>query len=223
MLNYEYTTYYTLGEYLSWLEDSSEFPPAPSHDETYLETGLISYIESRPALVSVLDFVSLVEGEPVFDDAAAHLIQAINLRYLDHIAVVVRTYADGYAQDPATEKEAFDDACISFTTNLFSMMNLTFPRYKAILDAYAAEKAHLLDVVKLESESLLRHNDAPQNEGDYSGDAFTSDYTIASASQDTDHGTPMDRVHDIEVSYNNVIKDWLRDFASLFMLRENVL
>lgn len=43
------------------------------------------------------------------------------------------------------------------------------------------------------------------------------------AKQQVDHGTPMQRVHEIEISYNNVIKDWLKEFTGLFILEENVI
>lgn len=217
MLNYEYATYYTFTEYTSWLDSPSSYPPA-----TLIRVNvpflMTSYIITA-GLAPLLDFVKLEGGVLVMDDAVQDLLKAITLRYAEHITVITRTTEE----DAAVMSEAFKDGCKSFTNNLLSMINLTFPRYKEILSAYASEKAKLLDMVKIKSDSLLRHNDAPQNSGDYSGDEYTSDYTYAEAHQEVDHGTPMQRVHEIEISYNNVIKDWLKEFAGLFILEENIL
>lgn len=217
MLNYEYTTYYTFNEYTSWLDSPSSYPPASlMHvNVPFLMTGYII----TAGLAPLLDFVTLVDGVLVMDNCVKDLLNAIALRYAEHITVITRVTQE----DATVMGEAFRDGCKSFTNNLLSMINLTFPRYKEILSAYASEKEKLLDAVKIGSDSLLRHNDAPQNSGDYSGDEYTSDYTYAEAHQEVDHGTPMQRVHEIEISYNNVIKDWLKEFAGLFILEENIL
>lgn len=216
MLNYEYTTYYTFNEYTSWLDSPSTYPPTSSIRPN-VPFLMLAYVST--AYLPPLSFMTLVDGHLVMDDAVVDLLNAMVYRYAEHIAVITRVTQE----DVTVMHDAFKDACRSFTINLLSMINLTFPRYKEILSVYASEKAKLLDVVEIQSKSLLRHNDAPQNSGDYSGDAYTSDYTYADAKQQVDHGTPMQRVHEIEISYNNVIKDWLKEFTGLFILEENVI
>lgn len=223
MLRYEHTTYYTLSEVVAFLDDPTAYPPDGSQYwsptlSSLLEAFLNDAVSSYSATLSFYDGVnSAIRSE------AVELLDALQNKWNDQIAAIARTYYQGFeGYDVIEETDAWSVACLSFIKGLVSVLNLTYPRYSVILSAYATQKTKLLDQVKLESKALTRHNDAPQNSGDYSGDTYTSDYVITSAEQETDHGTPMERLREIEQSYSDVLKDWLKYFDQLFMLEANL-
>ena len=223
MIKLEYTTYYTLSEFIGFLDDPDAYPPVPQAYPT-LADDLAYYISEKGVdYAETLAFMSVDENlEITMNDDARSLLNALEARYREHIAVITRDYVD-YGEPSEEEKQAsFASACESFYMNLVSVLALSYPRYSTILGIYATQKAKLLEEVKLKSSSLARRNDAPQNSGDYSGDDYASEYNYVEGETDIDHGTPIQRLHEIEISYNNVIADWLKDFAGLFTLKENL-
>ena len=223
MLKYEHTTYYTLAEVVAFLDDPTAYPPDGS---AYWSPSLSSLLEallndSSSSYAATLSFYDSVNS--AIRSEAVELLDALQNKWNDQIAAIARTYYQGVEEyDASEEAEAWRVACISFIKGITSILNLTYPRYSVILSAYATQKSKLLDQVKLESKALTRHNDAPQNSGDYSGDTYTSDYVITSAEQETDHGTPMERLREIEQSYSDVIRDWLKYFDNMFLLEVNL-
>ena len=221
MLNYEHTTYYTLAEVIGYMVTSGDFPPTASLPLSF-ENGLTIYLDEQTSqFYEDLPFLTISGGHVTgFDSYVAPLIEAIERKYNDHIAVITRGAGDEI--DPLIEETAFGNAVKSFVMSLLSVIKCTYPRYSTVLQAYAAQQSALLSKVKVESESLSRFNDAPQNSGDYAGDTYASNYQYVKGEQEIDHGTPIERLHQIEISYNNVIKDWLNEFAPMFLLEVNL-
>ena len=223
MLKTEYTTYYTLSEFIGYLDDPGTYPPTAQIYPT-LAIDLAYYIKEKGSdYAKTLDFMTVDENLDITMNAdAVELLNALEAKYRDHIAVITRDYVEYGEPSEEAKASSFVAACDSFYMNLVSVLALSYPRYSTILGIYATEKSKLLDEVKLKSSSLARRNDAPQNSGDYSGDDYASEYNYVEGETDIDHGTPIQRLHEIEVSYNNVIADWLKDFVGLFTLKENL-
>lgn len=91
-----------------------------------------------------------------------------------------------------------------------AIIKATYSRYKAILDAYKAEEGHLMD--GLTSKSTSKFNDTPQGSGDYTNDQYTS--TITQSSNETDVGTPMQRLEEITKGYKDTYGRWSKDIES---------
>lgn len=91
-----------------------------------------------------------------------------------------------------------------------AIIKATYSRYKAILDAYKAEEGHLMD--GLTSKSTSKFNDTPQGSGDYTNDQYTS--TITQSSNETDVGTPMQRLEEITKGYKDTYGNWTNDIMN---------
>lgn len=91
--------------------------------------------------------------------------------------------------------------------------NTTKDRYLTLIDIYTNQKANLLN--KVESNSIQRFNDTPQNGGDWSDDEHTSNITRTESSNDF---TPlMDRINEIQNKLRNIQKDWEDEFKGIFI------
>ena len=89
----------------------------------------------------------------------------------------------------------------------------TYEKYIALLDFYAAEKAHLLD--RIGSTTKSKFNDTPQNGGDFDNDEHLSTINTTTAEQDV---MPLiNRLDDISRLYQNVVSDWADEFKHLFI------
>ena len=91
--------------------------------------------------------------------------------------------------------------------------NTTKDRYLTLIDIYTNQKANLLN--KIESSTVQRYNDTPQNGGDWSDDEHTSNITRIENSNDF---TPlMDRINEIQNKLRNIQKDWEDEFKGIFI------
>ena len=213
-------TYWTLNETVSYL-DNGTYPPSGNSIVIDFAGALQDIIDDwDQGVAETYSFIAVdASDNRTVKPNATKLLSALFNRYERHIATITK---DPHDADAATREGTLGVACYRFVLGLFSTLSLTFPRYDAILAAYAAEEGHLLDAVRLGAESLTRFNDAPQNSGDYSGDTYASNYTVSQGSQESDHGTPIERLREIEAKYNDVIRDWLAEFANMFILEENL-
>lgn len=120
-------------------------------------------------------------------------------------------------------EETIDKILTSWTRRFLGVLNRTHERYILILDAYASERAKMMDDVKSHSSSKRKHNDTPQNantEGVYEGDNYISDFTKFETENNTEFATKMARLNEIEDGYSNVMADWVNEFQKTF-LEEN--
>ena len=120
-------------------------------------------------------------------------------------------------------EETIEKIITSWTRRFLGVLNRTYERYILILDAYASEKAKMMDDVKSTSSTKRKHNDTPQNantEGVYEGDNYISDFTKFDTENKTEFATKMARLNEIEEGYSNVMADWVDEFKKTF-LEEN--
>ena len=67
-----------------------------------------------------------------------------------------------------TDRDLYDEITEKVLRKFSYVYNTTKDRYLALLDIYANQKANLLN--KVESNTIQRYNDTPQNGGDWSDD-----------------------------------------------------
>lgn len=94
--------------------------------------------------------------------------------------------------------------------NIFQM---TYPKYKPILDAFTTEKAHLLD--KLENVTVATLNDTPQDGGDFSDDEHMTEYRKATTTVDPE--PIIRRLNDLNTMWENVMWKWSAHFRGLII------
>lgn len=101
-------------------------------------------------------------------------------------------------------------------------------KYLALLGFYADKKAHLLDQLSAtqSTNSGMSHrvNDTPQNGGEWTDDAHTSNYdhtdTNGNTTTTSDPTTIMARLAEIQDQYANLEGDWADEFKGLFCPEE---
>lgn len=230
MIRYEKTFYFTPYEAIYSVANSSYEPPFPTPtDEQFLNpaapmvTNLISIVEDYDTLVTSFSNVfSIVAGHARLAPHVDELLYLLFSRYAQDYSVVARLEGFPWEDVDANLPSTYKASCFSFIRNLCEILSSTYNRYASILSAYSDAKGHLMDTVTLESKALQRFNDAPQNAGDYSGDDYTTNYQETKGEQDSDHGTPIQRVDEIQRAYRDALSDWAREFKGLFILRSNV-
>ena len=112
-----------------------------------------------------------------------------------------------------TDRDLYDEITEKVLRKFSYVYNTTKDRYLALLDIYANQKANLLN--KVESNTIQRYNDTPQNGGDWSDDEHTSNITRIENSNDF---TPlMDRINEIQNKLRNIQKDWEDEFKGIFI------
>lgn len=99
---------------------------------------------------------------------------------------------------------------------MLNILNLTYDRYAALLDAYEDKKDKLLNPVESNSEGYNRYNDTPQDGGDFSDDEHTTSIYQNGLKIEQEQMTPIERLRQIEDGYQNVLLDWSNEFRKLF-------
>lgn len=101
-----------------------------------------------------------------------------------------------------------------FVSKLLEVYFETLDRYKTLIDLYNDQTSHLLD--QINSKTVMRYNDTPQNGGDWSDDGHTTN--ITQNETNTDVLPLMDRLNTIQNSYRNLIREWADEFKGLFFI-----
>lgn len=169
--------------------------------------------ESESSLVDVLfNEIATYDGEtldaklkPVLKDLIL-LNSDMGIAYRDWIVYIEE-------RPDLDDQELFDEITEKVLRKFSYVYNTTKDRYLALLDIYANQKANLLN--KVESNTIQRYNDTPQNGGDWSDDEHTSNITRIENSNDF---TPlMDRINEIQNKLRNIQKDWEDEFKGIFI------
>jgi hypothetical protein len=104
---------------------------------------------------------------------------------------------------------------------IFYIMNKYYFSFKTIFDAYATETNMLKKIIS-SSTGSARHNDTPQNGGDYSDDDHTSDIVQTIGTTETEGSSPIMRIDELQEKMRNIISDFVQKFDSLFIEEANI-
>ena len=184
------------------------------------------------------DVIKLADGENInhnyllgqeFDDAFIGVLQTIfpypDLFPADPLTssevnklwccYIVPKYLDNivcYKDDD--DELVYDDKCVQhFMTQVCSIIQATYDKYKQILDIYSDEETDLMAQVK--ASNTIKFNDTPQSSGDHTFDDYVSTYTKSENASDV--GTPIARIDEIHRLYHDVYSEWADEFGGLFM------
>lgn len=130
---------------------------------------------------------------------------------VEMLNIVFDRFRDSYCvfidKEEDLTKETF-----KFINNFSNILRLSFNYYSTLLNAYASKENALLD--KISSNSIVRFNDTPQDEGDFANDEHTTSINQSEAL--TDLNSPIMRLKEIQDSYKNLLEDWSNEFKKLF-------
>ena len=144
-----------------------------------------------------------------------------DLAYPKLIDILVRRYNEKLCF--YSDSESYDEGkAFNFIAKMLNLIEMTAPRYLAILKVYDDNKNNLMNPVSIVSEGISRFNDTPQDEGDFANDEHTTNLTQDHRETSNDIDTIMGRIKEIESNYNNVLLDWSNEFERLFIEEANI-
>lgn len=174
------------------------FTPSP-----YSDTGLINIIDVFTDIK-----VDLLPINPE-DESISLLWQYIYSRYGD---------MGIFTSDKATltndeNKKLFEN----FLYKLINKIAFTQDRYLTLIKFYTQNKNDLLKQISTTSRRESRFNDTPQDEGVFSSDEHTTNLTEDNTTASTDKDSLIIRLAEIQNNFENLYKNWLEEFANIFI------
>lgn len=147
-----------------------------------------------------------------FNNAFEDIYNSLVLKYKGY-GVIYRDFIAPYQSEPA-ELTIDDDDVIRFIDKIVIIYNETKDRYLQLLKYYDDANNKLMD--KMETESVQRYNDTPQNGGYFDDDGHTTSITTNTSKSDL---TPIiDRLTDIRNKMVDIKKEWADEFKGLFII-----
>lgn len=114
---------------------------------------------------------------------------------------------------------ADDDAEKVFSNKVGSIiawMRASDEKFSLLIKNQEDNKNNLLKAIK--SASVTRFNDTPQNSGDFSDDAHTTNYT--KVENETDGASLLTRLNEVEDNLKRLYEDWSNEFRKFIIWSE---
>lgn len=105
----------------------------------------------------------------------------------------------------------------NFLYKLINKIAFTQDRYLTLIKFYTQNKNDLLKKISTTSRRESRFNDTPQDEGVFSSDEHTTNLTEDNTTASTDKDSLIIRLAEIQNNFENLYKNWLEEFANLFI------
>lgn len=105
----------------------------------------------------------------------------------------------------------------NFLYKLINKIAFTQDRYLTLIKFYTQNKNDLLKQISTTSSRVSRFNDTPQDEGVFSSDEHTTNLTEDNTTASTDKDSLIIRLAEIQNNFENLYKNWLEEFTSLFI------
>ena len=206
-----------------WTEPSSLIDEL-SYDFSWLsisavsEANLLGNGGKNYLLFNIFEVIHVTSPVEVWKIDMKEVVQKI------HSLVMARFQEDFCFSLPedATDEEVEEERK-RFLIQFLNVHKHAYDKYANILKIYQDNISKLMDRLGSATESIVRFNDTPQDEGDFADDEHTTNVTKSEVSTETDTATIMGRINEIQTSYRAIENEWLNEFRSLFILRENIL
>lgn len=104
-----------------------------------------------------------------------------------------------------------------FLYKLINKIAFTQDRYITLINLYTKNKDDLLKQITTTSSRVSRFNDTPQDEGVFTSDEHTTNLTQDTQTASTDKDSLIIRLSEIQNNFENLYKNWLEEFTSLFI------
>lgn len=138
-----------------------------------------------------------------------------NTLFCKYIAPKFKELAIDYADCEITD-DMKDVMGKNFIRKFNVILNSSFLKYAKLIEAYEAEKDHLLDDVKSASET--KFNDTPQNvQGNFSFDTDEHLTNVSRTESSNQVATKMARINELDALLKDYYSAWSNEFGGLFM------
>lgn len=182
------------------------------------ENATFPFNEKIPTFKAFCALYSYAIPKDLEIDLINELWQNIYGRYFSEIFATIN-------EDEKKEKQRDNNFYFSCKIGvLISKMMRTLPYYKAVFEAYDAQKENLLSAVKTISKTTTGFNDTPQNEntgGVFEGDNYLTNFAKGNSEIAADIETPMARLKEVQDSYSQLLNKWVYEFDDLFTEERN--
>ena len=118
--------------------------------------------------------------------------------------------------------EIFNTDVDDFAYKLMNLMSMTYDKYAPLISLYKENENKLMNDIKASSKGKVRFNDTPQDGGDYSDDAHTTNITQSETENSTAGATPIERLDEIKRKISMLYKEWSDEFDVLFVEEGNI-
>lgn len=105
----------------------------------------------------------------------------------------------------------------NFLYKLINKIAFTQDRYLTLIKFYTQNKNDLLKQISVTTRRESRFNDTPQDEGVFSSDEHTTNLTEDNTTSSADKDSLIIRLAEIQNNFENLYKNWLEEFANLFI------
>lgn len=117
------------------------------------------------------------------------------------------------------------EGLIHWTYRLINFIAQTEEYYLTLLGIYNTAKTDLMSDIKAISKNKVKFNDTPQNtnvSGTYEGDNYITHFTATEGETSSPLMSKMMRLKEIQDNYHNVMADWVKKAACLFIEEANI-
>lgn len=184
-----------------------------------LKESLTQVLGFTPSPYSDTDLINIIDE---FQDINVALLP-INLEDTPIVTLWQYIYARyGDMGIFTSEKESLtnDENKKLFEKFLYKLINkiaFTQDRYLTLIKLYTRNKDDLLKQISTTSSRLSRFNDTPQDEGVFTSDEHTTNLTQDEQTASTDKDSLIIRLSEIQNNFENLYKNWVEQFANLFI------
>ena len=123
------------------------------------------------------------------------------------------------------ENNNFTDLFVDFINKFYTKWDMVHEKYDTLLSYYESYKDKLMDSIKSRGKYQTKFNDTPQNltssTNDFSNDSYVSNLTTNISQNESDGGTVIARLREIDNGFKNLWNDYVYEFRNLFISPSN--
>lgn len=121
--------------------------------------------------------------------------------------------------DPSSVVATSDDVK-NIVRQIIVDFNNSAPRFLPLLKSFNDNSSDPIGKVSSTTTGSTRFNDTPQDSGDFSDDAHTTNITQSSATTEADSGSIMERLDALYRNWRSILVDWTQEFTGIFYCPE---
>ena len=145
--------------------------------------------------------------------AAVEVLNMFGQRYGEH-------YICAFAEDATSDEKA--DKVEEVLYLICGALSASYERYEPVLTAFRSKESALMGQISSSSTALARFNDTPQDSGEFSDDAHTTNITQSEGTTLTDGMTPAQRLVEIRRAWRSIMAEWCDYLGALTLEGDNL-
>lgn len=122
-----------------------------------------------------------------------------------------------------SDKDTLDeDDYFEIVLKIANILINTYDKYAPLMKYYSEKRDSLMAMIQSETNGAIRYNDTPQNGGDFSNDAHTTNYTGSRTVNKTEGDTPINRLVEIKNKLSSILFEWSNEFDRIMLEEGNI-